>query len=75
MRRALAGLVGFYVLAAVSTRLAERLGLRRCGCAEDCWCRKPALSAFRWVFPRGHRIDWAGDREPPPDPPSPTQHR
>ena len=25
-----------------------------CDCYHDCWCRKPGLSLFRWVFPRYH---------------------
>jgi hypothetical protein len=26
-----------------------------CDCYADCWCKKPGLSIFRWVFPRYHR--------------------
>ena len=36
-------------------RVAEQLGATACGCDDDCWCRRPGLSVFRWVFPRGHR--------------------
>lgn len=43
-----------YLAVALTNRLAEGLGMRRCGCAEDCWCRRPVLSTFRWVFPYGH---------------------
>jgi hypothetical protein len=25
-----------------------------CDCDPDCWCRRPGLSVFRWVFPRYH---------------------
>ena len=25
-----------------------------CSCYPDCWCKKPGLSLFRWVFPRFH---------------------
>ena len=64
MKRVLATMVGLYLLAALATRLAEAMGMRTCGCAGDCWCKKPGLSAFRWVFPRGHRIDWADDTRP-----------
>lgn len=55
MRRAALVLIGAYVLIAVGNRLAEHLGAMRCGCATDCWCRKPGLSLFRWVFPWEHR--------------------
>lgn len=47
--------VGAYVLTAVLTRLVEAAGLRRCECRADCWCKRPVLSTFRWVFPRWHR--------------------
>lgn len=55
MRRALLSLAGLYVLLAVIGRLVEGMGAVQCGCADDCWCQRPALSAFRWVFPFGHR--------------------
>ena len=48
-------LLGSYVLVAAGNRVAEHFGARRCGCAEDCWCRRPGLSLFRWVFPWPHR--------------------
>lgn len=25
-----------------------------CDCYPECWCKKPGLSIFRWVFPRYH---------------------
>ena len=56
MRRALFVAIGGYVLLAAGNRVAEHFGLRRCGCAEDCWCHRPGLSLFRWVFPWGHRM-------------------
>jgi len=52
---------GGYVLLAGATKVAEGLGARRCGCAQDCWCRRPPLSAFRWVFPWPHRSAYARD--------------
>lgn len=64
MKRVLASLVGLYLVAALMTWLAEAMGMRSCGCAAECWCKKPGLSAFRWVFPRGHRIDWPDDTRP-----------
>lgn len=55
MKRLLLVLGGAYLLAAVGSRVAEQLGATACGCDDDCWCRRPGLSVFRWVFPRGHR--------------------
>jgi hypothetical protein len=53
-RGVLVGLGG-YLLLAVGNRVAEAAGVMRCGCAEDCWCKRPGLSLFRWVFPWRHR--------------------
>ena len=47
-------LIGGYVLVALLSRLAEAAGAQRCGCGEGCWCKRPVLSTFRWVFPYGH---------------------
>ena len=44
-------LLGIYVLLAVGNKVAEAAGVRRCQCADECWCRRPGLSLFRWVFP------------------------
>ena len=55
MRRVVLVLVGVYVLIAAGNRIAEHFGAIRCGCAEDCWCRRPRLDLFRWVFPWRHR--------------------
>lgn len=63
MRRLL-GLAGLYPSLAIVGRVQERMGLRECGCAEDCWCRRPGLSLFRWVFPRGHQSSWEGAPKP-----------
>jgi hypothetical protein len=57
-------LAGLYLLAALATRIAEAMGLRTCGCADDCWCKKRGLSVLRWVFPRAHRIYWPDDTRP-----------
>lgn len=46
-------MLGYLVLAAVS-RGKEAVGLITCDCYPDCWCRKPGLNLFRWVFPRFH---------------------
>ena len=48
-------LVALHLLFAVIGRSAERIGAVECGCSPDCWCKRPVLSTFRWVFPRGHR--------------------
>ena len=29
------------------------MGAVHCGCAADCWCKRPIPSTFRWVFPYG----------------------
>jgi hypothetical protein len=55
VRRALGYVLGFYLLMAVIGRFVEGMGAVRCGCAADCWCKRPILSTFRWVFPWGHR--------------------
>jgi hypothetical protein len=62
VRRLLQGLVSFYVVCAIVGKVAERLGMTRCGCAEACWCQRPVLSVFRWVFPFRHVPD-----DPPED--------
>lgn len=53
-RRALLALVGTYLLVAAGNRVAEHFGAMTCGCADDCWCHRPGLSLFRWVFPWRH---------------------
>lgn len=55
MKRIVLVVLGAYVLVAATNRVAELFGLRACGCADDCWCHRPGLSLFRWVFPWGHR--------------------
>ena len=44
-----------YVLLAIFTRMQEARGVYTCGCDEDCWCKRPGLSLFRWVLPRWHK--------------------
>jgi hypothetical protein len=53
-RRLIGGIFGLYVTAALIGRLLEATGRTQCGCAADCWCKKPVLSTFRWVFPWRH---------------------
>jgi hypothetical protein len=54
VRRILASLVIGYVVLALVYKAREAAGLLRCDCYDDCWCRRPGLSVFRWVFPRFH---------------------
>ena len=49
------------LLVAIGTRAAEALRIGgprlRCGCSEECWCKRAGLTAFRWVTPgRWHHI-------------------
>ena len=44
-----------YVLLAIFTRMQEARGAYTWGCDEDCWCKRPGLSLFRWVLPRWHK--------------------
>jgi hypothetical protein len=39
-------------LVAVNARIDAT---RKCSCQPDCWCQKPGLRHFRWVFPIGHK--------------------
>ncbi len=54
MKRLLFALLVGYAVIGAATRLMEAAGRMSCGCYSDCWCRKPGLSLFRWVFPRFH---------------------
>jgi hypothetical protein len=47
--------LGLYLLFGLIGRFVEGMGAVECGCAPDCWCKRPVLSTFRWVFPWGHR--------------------
>lgn len=60
VRRVVACILGLYLLFAVVGRFVEAMGAVRCGCAHDCWCHRPGLSTFRWVFPWGHRSTVGG---------------
>jgi hypothetical protein len=55
MKRIILVALGLYLLTAVANKAAEAAGAMTCGCADDCWCKLPGLSVFRWVFPWGHR--------------------
>ena len=56
MKRALKLLAFAYVLAGLVALGLERAGAYECACEPDCWCKRPGLNLFRWVFPRFHRI-------------------
>lgn len=55
MRRSIVIPVTLYLAASLATRAADKLGLQRCHCSSSCWCRRPGLTAFRWVLPISHR--------------------
>jgi hypothetical protein len=54
VKRLLVALAIGYVVLALVSRAREAAGLLTCSCYPDCWCKKPGLSLFRWVFPRFH---------------------
>ena len=54
VKRFLVGAGSLYLLFAVIGRFVEGMGAVTCECRPDCWCKKPVLSTFRWVFPAGH---------------------
>ena len=54
VKRLLQRLVGLDLLFALIGRFVEGMGAVQCACASDCWCKRPAVSLFRWVFPWGH---------------------
>ncbi|MEJ7833567.1 MAG: hypothetical protein WKF79_11670 [Nocardioides sp.] len=54
MSRIVRSVVALYVLFALIGRFVEAMGAVRCECAPSCWCHKPGLGTFRWVFPVGH---------------------
>lgn len=56
MRRALVIAAVAYLAAAVRGLVKESNGELRCTCEADCWCKKPGLGLFRWVFPLGHSL-------------------
>ena len=54
IRRGLMTLCALYITAALVGHVRERNGLIACDCHEDCWCKRPGRSVFRWVFPLRH---------------------
>lgn len=62
--RWIAVFAGAYVLLAVLTRLAETVGIHKCGCSAGCWCQRPGWRRlFRWVFPFEHQPVDAHEKE------------
>ena len=57
VKRLLGRLLALYLLFAVIGRFVEGMGAVECGCHPECWCKRPVLSTFRWVFPVGHRCE------------------
>ena len=55
VKRLVGRVLGLYLLFAVIGRFVEGVGAVECGCSPTCWCRRPVLSTFRWVFPFAHR--------------------
>jgi hypothetical protein len=54
LKRLLLGIGSTYLLFAVIGRFVEGMGAVDCECSADCWCKRPVLSLFRWVFPYRH---------------------
>jgi hypothetical protein len=67
MRRVVLAALGLYVLFAIIGRFVEGMGAVQCGCSPSCWCKRPVLSTFRWVFPFKHRFD-GDETHPTPTP-------
>jgi hypothetical protein len=56
VKRLLLSALGLYLLFAVIGRFVEGMGAVECGCSPSCWCKRPVLSTFRWVFPFKHTL-------------------
>lgn len=56
VKRLLLAIAVGYMLLALVGRAKEAAGIYTCECYVDCWCKKPGLSLFRWVFPRFHHF-------------------
>jgi hypothetical protein len=59
VRRAVFGALRMFLFFAILGHFLERVGATRCGCVEECWCKRPGLALFRWVIPWGHRFPGA----------------
>lgn len=56
MRRSIGVVAALYLAAAAWGLAKESRGELHCECEGDCWCKKPGLRLFRWVFPLGHSL-------------------
>ncbi len=56
MRRIFLTAAAAYLALALLGHARERSGALACGCDPECWCKRPGLSLFRWVFPFGHNF-------------------
>jgi len=56
MKRVLTLMAFGYVVVGLIALGLERSGVYECECAPECWCKRPGLNVFRWVFPRYHRL-------------------
>jgi hypothetical protein len=56
MKRVLTLMAFGYVVVGLIALGLERSGVYECGCTPECWCKRPGLNVFRWVFPRFHRL-------------------
>lgn len=45
-----------WIGAALIGHAKEHSAAIACECQDDCWCKKPGLSLFRWVLPLGHKL-------------------
>ena len=65
MKRIVLAVIGLYLVTAVVSRLAESTGAwnRQCGRHDDCWCKKPGLTLFRWVTPRRAHHTWTAEEK------------
>jgi hypothetical protein len=62
VKRLLVAVGGVYLLFAIIGRFVEGMGATQCGCKPECWCQKPGLSTFRWVFPFRHHT-WTAEEK------------
>jgi len=63
MKRIVVRALSLYLLFAVIGRFVEEMGAVECGCKPDCWCKRPGLRTFRWVFPARHHLWTAEEKE------------
>jgi hypothetical protein len=56
MKRIIVIGAGVYLGSALVGHALERSGATTCECRADCWCKRPGLSVFRWVFPFKHSM-------------------